>query len=353
MTQVTRRTSPARRRRRIFTLALALVAAALVAFGCKDKEGSAAAGAQKPRIAYITNGVASFWVIAEKGVIAGGKQYDAEISVLLPSTIAEQQQKVEDLLVRGVDGIAISPIDGENQVPLLNQAAAKTKLITHDSDAPKSERLMYIGVDNYGAGRMAGKLLKEAIPAGGKVAIFVGRLEQDNARKRRQGIIDELLDRPLNSANFDPAGAELKGAKYSIVATLTDQFDRSKSKSNAEDMMSAHPDLAAMVGLFAYSTPDCLEALKRAGKLGKIKVVGFDEQDATLQAIKDGNCHGTVVQDPYMYGKESVRVLAALARGDRSVIPADKFIDVPARMIRKDGVDAFWDDLKKKTAKDP
>jgi ribose transport system substrate-binding protein len=92
----------------------------------------------------------------------------------------------------------------------------------------------------------------------------------------------------------------------------------------------------------------CLEALRSQNKLGHVKVVAFDEQDNTLQAIQDGTCHGTVVQNPYEYGRQSVRVLAALARGDKTVIPESKFMDTPARQIRKDNVQAFWDDLKKK-----
>jgi ribose transport system substrate-binding protein len=103
-----------------------------------------------------------------------------------------------------------------------------------------------------------------------------------------------------------------------------------------------------MVGLFAYNPPLCLEALRSQNKLGQIKVVGFDEQAGTLQAIIDGTCHGTVVQNPYEYGRQSVKVLAALARGDKSVIPENKFMNIPARQIRKDNVQAFWDDLKKK-----
>ena len=92
----------------------------------------------------------------------------------------------------------------------------------------------------------------------------------------------------------------------------------------------------------------CLEAVKQAGKLNQIKVVSFDEQKETLQAIKDGTCQGTVVQNPYEYGMESVRVLAGLVRGDSSVVPTNKFILVPARQIRKDNVDAFWADLDRK-----
>ena len=100
------------------------------------------------------------------------------------------------------------------------------------------------------------------MPNGGKVAIFVGRLEQDNAVKRRQGVIDELLDRTRNDKRYDDPGGEIKGDKYTIVATLTDQFDRARAKANAEDMLSAHSDLGCMVGLFAYNPPMCLEALR-------------------------------------------------------------------------------------------
>lgn len=334
--------------------------AILLAFtGCDRGDGDGGAGARstptttsaKPRVAYVTNGVDPFWTIASKGANAGAAEFNAEVTIVFPNGPEDQKQKIEDLIIRGIDGIAISPIDAKNQTPMINQAASKTPVITHDSDAPESARLMYIGMDNYDAGRMCGVLVKEALPMGGKVAIFVGRLEQDNAVKRRQGVIDELLDRGKNDNRFDPPGSEIKGDKYTIVSTLTDQFDRARAKSNAEDMLSLHPDLGCMVGLFAYNPPLILEALRSQGKLGKVKVVGFDEQDGTLQAIQDGTCHGTVVQNPYEYGRQSVKVLAALARGDRSVIPESKFMDAPARQIRKDNVESFWADLKTKTAK--
>ena len=305
----------------------------------------------KPRLAYITNGVDPFWTIAEKGAKDAEQKYSADVQVIMPENASDQKQKVEDLLTRGIDGIAISPIDAKNQTPMINAAAQKTKVITHDSDAPDAKRMLYIGMDNYKAGRMCGKLVKEAIPNGGKVAIFVGRLEQDNARLRRQGVIDELLGRSEDSSRNDPPDAELKGDKYVIVGTRTDQFERTQAKNNMEDMIARHPDLGCAVGLFAYNPPACLEGIKRLNKLGQVKLVGFDEQDATLQAIKDGHCHGTVVQNPYMYGHESVRILAALHRGNTRVVPKSKFIDIEARMIKKDNVDEFWADLRAKTAK--
>ena len=342
--------------------ALILTAVILLLTSC-DNSGNTGAGsatsspstraAKRPHVAYVTNGVDSFWVIAQAGAEAGGKMYDAQVEVHMPSEgAADQKRIVEDLLIRGLDGIAISPIDAANQTPFLNEVAKKTNLITQDSDAPNSSRLMFIGVDNYKAGRMCGELVKEALPRGGKVAIFVGRMEQDNARLRRQGLIDELVNRPEDpNRAADPVGSEIKGDKYTIVATLTDQFDRPKARDNAADLLTKHSDLAAMVGLFAYNPPMCLEALRQRNMLGKVQVIGFDEQDATLQAIKDGHCHGTVVQNPYKYGYESVNVLVKLAKGDKSVIPANKVMDIPARQIRKNNVDEFWSDLKKKLGK--
>jgi ribose transport system substrate-binding protein len=65
---------------------------------------------------------------------------------------------------QGVDAIAISPVDPQNQVALINAAAKRTLVFTQDSDAPDSARTCYIGTDNLAAGRQAGQLIREAIP---------------------------------------------------------------------------------------------------------------------------------------------------------------------------------------------
>jgi ribose transport system substrate-binding protein len=190
--------------------------------------------------------------------------------------------------------------------------------------------------------------VKEALPEGGEVFLFIGRLEQDNARRRRQGVIDELLDRDHDPNRFDPPGQVLEGPRYTVLGTSTDQFDRAKAKANAEDALSRHGDVDAMVGLFAYNPPLILEALQQAGKIGETVVIGFDEADETLQGIIDGTVYGTVVQNPYEYGYRSIAILDALVRDDRSQLPAGEFVDIPARQIRSDDVEEFWADLKAK-----
>jgi ribose transport system substrate-binding protein len=337
------------------TAATLLACSMFMLHACGEKSESPESASEDdakpaPRVAFVTNGVASFWVIAKAGAMAAGEAVGADVAVHMPSEgIADQKRILDDLVTKRYDGIAVSPIDPVNQTDQLNKIAARTTLITHDSDAPDSDRLCYIGMDNYIAGWMCGELVKEALPDGGKVFLFIGRLEQDNARRRRQGVIDSLLDRSRDPNRYDPPNAgELVGEKYTILGTLTDQFDRSKAKSNAEDAISRHPDLDCMVGLFAYNPPACLSALKQAGKLGEIKLVAFDEADESLRGIQDGFVYGTVVQDPYNYGYRSVEVLAAFARGEDPGIPPSGFIDIPARQIRKDNVDAFWAELKEK-----
>jgi ribose transport system substrate-binding protein len=247
-----------------------------------------------------------------------------------------------------VKGIAISPIDPANQTELLAEVAGRVPLVTHDSDAPASPRLCYVGMDNYDAGRIAADLVREALPQGGEVMLFVGNLAQDNARGRRQGVIDGLLGRSRDPSRSDPPDAVLEGNGYEILGTLTDNTDNPKAKANAEDALNAHAGLDCMVGLFAYNGPMCIEALRQSGRLGQVKIVAFDEDAATLRGIGAGHVVGTVVQDPYRYGYESVRILAAVAKGDRSVVPATGFLDVPARRVDAATVRDFEMDLKRK-----
>ncbi len=327
---------------RFATLAAVLLSLAVV--GCTSSKSKSNKGdADKPEFAFITNGVADFWEHAQAGAQKAAEDLDVEVDVIMPSSITDQTRKMEDLLVRGSDGIAVSPIDPDNQIEILNKAAAATNLITHDSDAPATNRLVYIGMDNFDAGLLCGKTLRDAMPEGGKVMIFVGRLDQDNAKRRRQGFIDGFINREPDLERTDGAGSVItsEDGKYSVVGTMTDQFDRAKAKANGEDAMTRHPDLTAMVGLFEYNPPLILEALDRSGKLGQVKVMAFDENAATLQGIKDGNVVATVVQNPYMYGYKSVEVLNELHKGNKAVIPEDKFIDIPARVIDKSNVEAF------------
>jgi ribose transport system substrate-binding protein len=324
---------------------LLAVSVTLIA-GCKGaRDGSI------PHIAYITNGVASFWTIAKAGAEKAGRDLQVSVSVHMPAEgITDQKRIVEDLLVRGVDGIAISLIDANNQTSFVNDISSQTKVITQDADAPQSRRLAYVGMDNYRAGRMLGELVTQTLPSGGTLGILVGRIEQDNARKRRQGVIDQILGRSYDPERFDPPGQELTNGSYTIVSTLTDQFDRVKAKSNCEDILLRHPNLSGIIGLFAYNIPACLEALKHSSASNALRLFAFDEADEVLQGIQDGKVVGTVVQNPYEYGYQSIKLLKEIVAGNAAAIPNPAFIDIPARRIDSSNVVEFWSDLRSKVS---
>ncbi|MBL4886069.1 MAG: sugar-binding protein [Planctomycetaceae bacterium] len=339
--------------------------------GCEPapKGSSTSEDPDKISVAFITNLPASFWDVAEKGTQAAGKEFDVNVEVFMPTdAVAGQKRIVEDLLIKEIDGIAISVIDAEGQMDLLDTAAEGTNLITHDSDAPNSKRLCYVGMDNYDAGYICGEVVREALPGGGKIMLFIGIVDQDNARLRRQGTIDAILGREPDSTRDDNQGGEITKGKYTILDTRVDGGDFNKAKTNASDAITKYPELNCMVGLFAYNPPMCLEAVKEADKVGQIKIVAFDEDDTTLQGIVDGEIYATVVQNPYMYGYESVRILAALARGedltdvmkasDGTVMIKQNTILFPARIIKKNPdadnkleveVGEYWSRLKELT----
>jgi len=331
----------------------ALFVASIVVPGCNRGKDAASKPVAQPSFAFITNGVADFWEHARAGANAAADELHVHVDVITPSSITDQTRKIEDLLTRGTDGIAISPIDPENQVEAINKAAAQTNLITHDSDAPQSNRLMYIGMDNYHAGLMCGKTLRDAMPDGGKIVIFIGRLDQDNSKRRCQGVVDGFLGIEPDPKHNNPLSQELVSTdkKYTILGTMTDLFNFPKAKANVEDAVTRYPDINGMVGLFEYNPPLIIEALERVGKIGKVKIMGFDENSRTLEGIKNGTVVATVVQNPYQYGYQSLKVLNALHKGDKSIIPESKFIDIPARVIDKSNVDAFQKEISGRLGK--
>jgi ribose transport system substrate-binding protein len=315
----------------IFILISSLI---LASVSCNSaSEAGKTSGAKKTRIAFVTNNSSDFWTIARKGTEkAKAELPNIEIEFKINSDGSADGQKriVDDLLALGVDGIAISPVDPQNQTPLINHAASQAIVFTQDSDAPQSQRACYIGTDNIEAGRKAAQLVKEALPEGGRIMVFVGKKDAQNAKERYQGLQEALA-----------------GSKVEIIDLWTDNADEVKAKSNAADALVKYQDIAGMVGLWAYNGPAILGAVKEAGKVGKVKIVAFDEYDATLSGIKEGSIYGTIVQQPFEFGYQSMIKLAKAIGGDKSGIPPNKLDIVPTLAIKKDGVEEFTVKLNK------
>src|SRR2546430_4730818 len=210
-------------------LALAIcLAAAAALFGCarQQQQGSSPTASKKLRLAFVTNNASDFWTIARRGTDKADQELDnveVEFRISADGTAADQKRIVDDLLAKGINGMAISPVDPANQTQMINDAAKSLLVITQDSDAPQSDRACYIGTDNRAAGRQAGELVKSSLPQGGKIMVFVGQADAQKARGGFGGLEGGL-------AGSDGGGENWRGVWWGrgVISVGSGSFKKKK-----------------------------------------------------------------------------------------------------------------------------
>jgi ribose transport system substrate-binding protein len=308
----------------------------------------------RPHLAMVTASSGPYWDLIIRGAKDAADKYNSQLEIITPpSDLSAQTDALRGLIGKGYAGVAVSPNDPVRQADVLSDIGADSKLVTFDSDSPVSNRICFIGTDNYDAGRTAAQHIRDVVPSG-EVIIAIGSLEKQNGQQRRQGVIDELLDRSFEPQRpMDPVDASLKSEKYTIVATLVDGIDAAKAEQMATQAMKDHPNVKGFIGLFAYNTPAILKALQTTGNLGKVQVVGFDANEETLEGIEKGSVYATMLQDPYYIGMESVRILAEAVRGNRRAVPLFQQYNLACDPVTKNNVDYVREQIAARLAGKP
>ena len=295
---------------------------------CKPRDQAQAAGGTY-RFAFVTNNTSAFWNIAVKGLKKAEQDFGIKAEPFRPlrGELAEQQRFLEDILVLGFDGVAISPLNPESMTPLLDRVAARMPVITHDSDAPRAKRRAYVGTNNVLAGKAAGAAALAALGTRrtGKVALFVGRIDMQNAIERRQGIEEAL-----------------KGSGLEILPVFLDNADRPRAKKNVEDALARYPDLALVMGIWSYNGPCLASALRESARAEKPAAVAFDEDEETLKAVEDGVIYATIVQKPFEFGYQSMRLLKEAKDGK----PTPDTYDPGITTVTRQNLNPFWTQLR-------
>lgn len=286
----------------------------------------------KKALAFVVNGASDFWKLAEAGVRRAQEElpnYDLQFKYPEQAAAAIQQRLMEDLVAAGISAIMVSAVDPKSSTDSLNAIGGQVPLFTTDSDAPDTNRVAYIGSSNTDAGRQAGEIALQALPDGGKCIGFVGLPGADNARERIEGMQEVIA-----------------GSKVELIDVRGDDIDMTRARRNVEDALAANPDIDCMVGFYSYNPPRIYEVLKESGQLGEIVIVAFDEDPITLGGVREGTIAGTVVQQPYEWGYQGMKLMAAHLEGDNSSIPGDKLVIVPTKIIDQSNVDDFEAELK-------
>jgi ribose transport system substrate-binding protein len=253
----------------------------------------------------ITNNSSSFWTGMEKGMEDGKAEVCCESQKVVPSgatpTQNDQKAAFEQQVAANVDGIAVTPIDPDAFAPVIDKAIEqKIPVVTFDSDSPKSKRLAYVGTNNFEAGKKAGEEAVKLLPNGGKFVAFVGNMSAQNAIDRYNGFLEAVKGHniePLQEPFQDKA--DKTGAAYRNVA---DAITKYGDKINL------------FLGIWSYNGPAIIDEVAKAKLTGKVKIVAFDGDPKTLDALSKGTVDAAVVQKPYEFGRLCTKLLFLINR---------------------------------------
>jgi len=237
-----------------------------------------------------------YWQEAQAGLMDVGKTEGVKVEMVGPTTFSpsEELKTFEQVVAQKPSGILVSASDADLFKEPIDKAVLEgIPVICMDADSPDSRRVLFIGTDNYRAGQQAGKIMAKVLGGTGNV-VLITLPNQHNTEERKRGLDDVLKTYP--------------GMK--IVETLDDKGD----PRNADDEVTAllqkkKEKVDGIIGLEASGGQGAAEALHLLDLTGKIKIVAFDKDPATLDAIEKGWITATVAQKPYVMAFYGVRFL--------------------------------------------
>src|SRR6056297_1732986 len=233
-----------------------------------------------------------FFVELKNGAEEKAADLGVEITVVdARDNAAKQLNDIQDLIQRKVDLLIINPTDSDAIVTAIEDANnAGIPVITVDRGANGGEVLVHIASDNVAGGAMAAAFLAEQINFNGKVVELVGIPGTSAARDRGKGFETKLKDYP----------------DIELVAKQSANFNRAEGLKVMENILQAHPDIDAVFAQNDGMALGAVEALRAAGKLDEVVVVGFDAIDDAVKAVEKGEMAGTIAQQPALMGSLSV-----------------------------------------------
>lgn len=283
-----------------------------------------------------TNIKVPYWQHALAGVNHAARQLQVRAELTGPDTFdpKAQHDQFVDLLKQKPTGILVSVSDPKLIQPDIDAAIAQgIPVITIDSDAPASKRLMFIGTDNYKAGVMGAKVAASRLQGKGNVVVF-SMPEQSNLIERLRGYRDTFASYPQIKIS---QMVDIKGDPRIAFDTTQNILDH---KANVD----------AFVCLEAIACPEVAEVLGRGNVAGKV-VVAMDTDERTLQAIQKGQITATVGQKPFTMAYLGIKALDDLFHhplpslgtdwAQDSLSPLASFVDTGATLIDKSNVDGF------------
>ena len=276
-------------------------------------------------IAVIPKGTAHvFWQSVHAGAQTAAKELGVEIEWNGPQTETMKAQQiaiVEDFIVKNVDGIALAPQDENAMVGVVERVAQSgIPCAIFDSGIATEKYLSFVATDNYKGGVAAAQEMGRLLGSKGTVIIVKVDPGAASTNLREQGF-EETLAKEFPDI-------QIVGSQYGYS-------NREKSRAVTEDLLSAHPDVNGIFGPNESSTFGALLALQARELAGKKFFVGFDSSDELVNALRNGEIHALVLQDPFKMGYMCVKAIVDHLDGN----PVERRIDTGVYLITKDNMD--------------
>jgi ribose transport system substrate-binding protein len=215
--------------------------------------------------------------------------------------VARQKDQIQDYIVRKVNAIIVSPCDSKS-IGTAIKAANDAGIPVFTADiaclAEGIKVISHVASDNVAGGQLAAEAIVEALNGTGKVAI-IDHPEVESVIQRVKGFEEEL--------------AKHEGVE--IVAKLTGRGVKDQAFRTAEDILQAHPDLDAIFGINDDSALGALAAVEKAGKIDRVKIIGFDAVPEAREAIKAGKIYSDVIQMPKEIGRNTIEAVKTYISG--------------------------------------
>ncbi|HTL46280.1 MAG TPA: substrate-binding domain-containing protein [Vicinamibacterales bacterium] len=278
---------------------LALLAAATLLLPAACNRG---AGSGKPRIAMVLKTLNNpFFIDMQRGAEDAAKRLNVDLTVQAAereTDVEKQMQIIENLVETGVNALAIAPSGSKEVVTAVAKAnAANIPVVIVDDkvDAQAAKEAgvhweAYVGSDNVEGGRIAGRYLAQLTNGSANVALLEGIPGHQTGDARLKGFKEAIQSSP--------------GIK--IVASQTANWERDQGFNVFQNMLQAHPDIDAVFACNDMMALGAVEAIRAAGKTGKIRVIGFDAIDDARKAIAAGTMDGSVAQFPSEMGRIAI-----------------------------------------------
>lgn len=310
---------------------------AVVASGCGGggggSEPAASPAARKLTIAVIPKGTThEFWKSIHAGALkaAGELSRDGRaVEIIWKGPLREddreqQVQVVESFTSQGVDGIILAPLDANALVrPVEEARRLKIPTVIFDSGLASPEIVSYVATDNFKGGELAAERLGSLLGGKGKALLLRYQEGSASTEERERG--------------FE---TKLKSAHPGVQLVSSDQYSgptRDTAKRASENLLNRFG--SRVQGIFTpneSSSMGMLLALQDEGRAGKLPFVGFDASPAFVEAMRKGQMHGIVLQNPYNMGYLAVKTMVEHLEGKQ--VP--KVVDTGVELITPDNLDA-------------